>query len=38
MANLLIIDDDPSLLEVLTLAFEDAGRTRSADRVAFIVA
>jgi len=25
MARLLLIDDDPSLLEVLTLAFEDAG-------------
>src|SRR6185295_18060102 len=25
MASLLLIDDDPSLLEVLTLAFEDAG-------------
>jgi DNA-binding response OmpR family regulator len=25
MARLLVIDDDPSLLEVLTLAFEDAG-------------
>jgi DNA-binding response OmpR family regulator len=25
MAQLLLIDDDPSLLEVLTLAFEDAG-------------
>jgi DNA-binding response OmpR family regulator len=27
MARLLLIDDDPSLLEVLTLAFEDAGHT-----------
>jgi DNA-binding response OmpR family regulator len=25
MARLLLIDDDPSLLEALTLAFEDAG-------------
>lgn len=29
MARLLLIDDDPSLLEVLTLAFEDAGHTVS---------
>ena len=27
MARLLLIDDDPSLLEVLTLAFEDAGHS-----------
>ena len=27
MARLLLIDDDPSLLELLTLAFEDAGHT-----------
>ena len=27
MAHLLLIDDDPSLLEVLTLAFEDAGHS-----------